>query len=87
MGLRFFADHCIPNLAIRALTDEDHEVLRLKHHIPIESSDQAVIATGYYEQRENTPGGKSFSVSEAARLFGRKLPRSPGRAGQERHIT
>jgi len=45
MGLRFFADHCIPNLVIRALVDEDHEVLQLKHHIPIESSDQTVIAT------------------------------------------
>jgi predicted nuclease of predicted toxin-antitoxin system len=45
MGLRFFADHCIPNLVIRALMDEDHEVLRLKNHIPIESSDQTVIAT------------------------------------------
>jgi len=45
MGLRFFADHCIPNLAIQALMDEDHEVLRLKDYIPIESPDQTVIAT------------------------------------------
>jgi len=45
MGLRFFADHCIPNLVIRALMDEDHEVLRLKDHIPTESPDQTVIAT------------------------------------------
>lgn len=41
MGLRFFADHCIPNLVIRALMDEGHEVLRLKDHAPVESSDQA----------------------------------------------
>lgn len=44
MGLRFFADHCIPNLVIRALMDEGPEVLQLKHHIPIESPDKTVIA-------------------------------------------
>ncbi len=45
MGLRFFADHCIPNLVIRALMDEGHEVLRLKDHISVESPDQTVITT------------------------------------------
>jgi len=45
MGLRFFADHCVPNLVIQALLDAGHEVFRLKDCIPIESSDQTVITT------------------------------------------
>lgn len=45
MGLRFFADHCIPNFIIQKLLDAGHEVLRLKDHIPIESPDPIVIAT------------------------------------------
>jgi len=45
MGLRFFADHCIPNSIIQNLLDAGHEVLRLKDHIPIESPDPIVIAT------------------------------------------
>jgi predicted nuclease of predicted toxin-antitoxin system len=45
MGLRFFADHCIPNSIIQRLLDAGHEVFRLKDHIPIESSDPFVIAT------------------------------------------
>jgi len=45
MGLRFFADHCISNSIIQKLLDADHEVLRLKDHIPIESPDPVVIAT------------------------------------------
>jgi len=45
MGLRFFADHCVPNLVIQTLLDAGHEVFRLKDYIPIESSDQTVITT------------------------------------------
>jgi len=45
MGLRFFADHCIPNSIIQKLLDTGHEVLRLKDHIPIGSPDPIVIAT------------------------------------------
>ena len=45
MGLRFFTDQCIPNSVIQKLLDADHEVLRLKDHIPIESPDPIVIAT------------------------------------------
>lgn len=45
MGLRFFADHCIPNSIIKGLLDAGHEVIRLKDHIPIESPDPIVIAT------------------------------------------
>jgi predicted nuclease of predicted toxin-antitoxin system len=45
MGLRFFADHCIPNSIIQKLFDAGHEVLRLKDHIPKESPDPIVIAT------------------------------------------
>ena len=29
MGLRFFADHCIPNAIVQRLLDAGHEVLRL----------------------------------------------------------
>jgi predicted nuclease of predicted toxin-antitoxin system len=45
MGLRFFADHCIPNSIIQKLLDAGHEVLWLKDHIPIESPGPIVIAT------------------------------------------
>jgi len=45
MGLRFFADHCVPNSIIQGLLDAGHEVFRLKNHIPIESPDPIVIAT------------------------------------------
>jgi predicted nuclease of predicted toxin-antitoxin system len=45
MGLRFFADHCISNSIIQSLKDAGYEVLQLKNHIPIESSDQVVIST------------------------------------------
>jgi hypothetical protein len=31
MGLRFFADHCIPNSVIKGLLDGGHEVLRLRN--------------------------------------------------------
>jgi predicted nuclease of predicted toxin-antitoxin system len=45
MGLRFFADHCVPDSIIQGLLDAGHEVFRLKDHIPIESPDPIVIAT------------------------------------------
>ena len=45
MGLRFFADQCVPNPVIDALRDAGHEVLRLREHIPPDSPDAAVIAT------------------------------------------
>lgn len=45
MGVRFFADHCVPNSIIQGLLDAGHEVFRLKDHIPIESPDPIVIAT------------------------------------------
>ncbi len=45
MGLKFFADHCIPNSIIQRLLDAGHEVLRLKDYIPVESPDPSVIAT------------------------------------------
>ena len=45
MPLRFFADHCIANSVIQELQNAGHEVLRLKDHLPIESSDSVVITT------------------------------------------
>jgi hypothetical protein len=47
MGLRFFADHCVPDSIIQGLLDAGHEVFRLKDHIPIESPDPIVIATAH----------------------------------------
>jgi len=44
MALRFFADHCISNLIIRALANAGHQVLRLRDHLPPESPDSVVIA-------------------------------------------
>ena len=44
MGLKFFADHCVPASVIQSLRDAGHEVLRLKEHIPQDSSDPAVIS-------------------------------------------
>ena len=45
MPLRFFADHCIANSVVQELQNARHEVLRLKDHLPIESSDSVVITT------------------------------------------
>ena len=44
MGLKFFADHCVPASVIQSMRDVGHEVLRLKEHIPQDSSDPAVIS-------------------------------------------
>ena len=44
MGLKFFADQCVPNAVIDALNDVDYEVFRVKDYIPIESPDSAVIS-------------------------------------------
>ena len=41
--LRFFADHCVSNYIMGALRDRDHEVFRLKNHIPQDSPDGIVI--------------------------------------------
>lgn len=44
MALRFLADHCVPNSIVQTLRDANHEVLRLKDLLPVESSDAVVIA-------------------------------------------
>jgi predicted nuclease of predicted toxin-antitoxin system len=44
MSLRFFADHCVSTIVIDTLRDAGHEVLRLKDHLLVESSDSAVIS-------------------------------------------
>jgi len=44
MSLRFFADHCIPNLVIQVLRDAGHKVFRLQDHIAPDSSDELVIS-------------------------------------------
>ena len=44
MNLSFFADQCVPVSVIQALTNEGHEVLRLKDSIPVDSPDPVVLA-------------------------------------------
>ncbi|PYU67674.1 MAG: hypothetical protein DMG49_18080 [Acidobacteria bacterium] len=44
MALRFLADHCISNTIVQSLRDANHEVLRLKDVLPVESADAVVIA-------------------------------------------
>lgn len=44
MGLRFFADHCVPTSVVEQLSEAGHEVLKLREHIPQDSPDTAVIS-------------------------------------------
>ncbi len=44
MALRFLADHCISNSIIQNLREANHEVLKLKDVMPVESPDGLVIA-------------------------------------------
>ena len=44
MALRFLADHCISNFIIQTLQDAQHDVLRLRDVLPVESADAVVIA-------------------------------------------
>ena len=44
MALRFLAAHCISNFIIQNLRNANHEVLRLKDVLPVESPDAIVIA-------------------------------------------
>lgn len=44
MGLRFLADHCISNLIIQTLRNAQHELVRLRDLLPVDSSDTVVIA-------------------------------------------
>jgi predicted nuclease of predicted toxin-antitoxin system len=43
MALRFLADHCVSNFTVQTLREANHEVLRLKDVLPVESSDTIVI--------------------------------------------
>ena len=43
MALRFLADHCVSNSTVQTLREANHEVLRLKAVLPVESSDTIVI--------------------------------------------
>ena len=44
MALRFLADHCISNSIVRTLRGANHDVVRLRDVLPVESSDAVVIA-------------------------------------------
>jgi len=44
MALRFLADHCISNFIIQTLQDAQHDVLRLRDVLPVESADAVVIS-------------------------------------------
>jgi len=52
MALRFLADHCISNSTVQTLREANHEVLRLRDVLPVESSDTIVDAK--YSVREKT---------------------------------
>jgi predicted nuclease of predicted toxin-antitoxin system len=43
MALRFLADHCVSNSTVQTLREANHEVLRLRDVLPVESSDTIVI--------------------------------------------
>ena len=43
MALRFLADHCVPKSIVQNLREANHEVLRLRDVLPVESSDAVVI--------------------------------------------
>lgn len=44
MGLRFFADQCVPTVVIEGLRDAGYEVWCLRDYLPIESPDLVVIS-------------------------------------------
>ena len=44
MGLRLFADQCVPNTVTESLRDAGYEVLCLRDFLPIESLDSVVIS-------------------------------------------
>lgn len=44
MGLRFFADHCVPDSVTTLLGETGHDVMRLRDHIPHDSPDPVVIS-------------------------------------------
>jgi predicted nuclease of predicted toxin-antitoxin system len=43
MALRFLADHCVSNSTIQTIQEANHEILRLRDVLPVESSDMVVI--------------------------------------------
>ena len=44
MGLRLFADQCVPIVVIEALREAGHEVQYLRDFLPVESPDLVVIS-------------------------------------------
>ena len=91
MGLKFFADHCIPNSIIQGLLDAGHEVFRLKDYIPIESPDAIVMATaqrldsilvslnGDFSDKLNYPPGYYKGIVSSRSEIIRRLSRSSWR--------
>jgi hypothetical protein len=61
MALRFLADHCVSNSTVQTLREANHEVLRLKDVLPVESSESIV----YYEG----PGNLRHSAVLERRLL------------------
>ncbi len=44
MALRFLADHCVSNSTVQTIREANHEVLRLRDVLPVESSDMVVVS-------------------------------------------
>ena len=45
MALRFFADHCISRRIAELLSEQGHEVFRLRDYLPTDAPDSVVIAS------------------------------------------
>lgn len=44
MNLRFFIDHCIPNVVVKSLSTQGYDVQLLRDYIPTDSDDEVVIS-------------------------------------------
>jgi hypothetical protein len=51
MALRFLADHCVSNFTVQNLRESNHEVLRLRDVLPVESADAPLLP----RPRKSTP--------------------------------
>jgi hypothetical protein len=43
MALRFLANHSVSNFTVQTIREANHEVLRLRDVLPVESSDMVVM--------------------------------------------
>jgi hypothetical protein len=70
MALRFLADHCVSNSTVQTLREANHEVLRLKDVLPVESKDSIVITKAL--PRDSNSQMKHFSSAICGRITGNR---------------